>query len=213
MLLGSAFAEAQRSGFIVGIAPVGAQGFAPGFAPGFATPGSVPGVVQGVFPGVFPGIFTGPAVAPGIVPVGPGFFSTVNPPIVIPGFNQPMVVPFNAPVIVTNPSPFNGGFSQQFAHRQLHFTGTPHVHVVPHNFGVPVVSPGVVIIQPPVGHFGSPVPSQAIRSPEIGTSRVEVLRALGSPAATVLTRDGEILHYNGGITVFIQNGQVARPIR
>ena len=44
-----------------------------------------------------------------------------------------------------------------------------------------------------------------------GTPRADVLRLLGQPSVTVVTSTGETLHFTGGVTVIIQNGQVAGP--
>jgi hypothetical protein len=218
LLLGSVYAEAQRTGFAIGVAPTpfipggsiapsAAIGLAPGFQPGF-----VSGFHAGVSPGFQFGLSQGFQIglAPGFAPGVP----VVNPPLVIPGFHQPAVVPFHAhPAVVPFHAPVivhTGSLSTRFVHRQMHFTGIPHVHVVPHNFGTHVVSPGFVAV-PPIGHFITPAPTAAPMPPAVGTSREAVLKQLGHPVATVLMREGEILHFNGGLKVFIQNGQVASP--
>ena len=55
---------------------------------------------------------------------------------------------------------------------------------------------------------GSPVVAPVM---PVGTSRAEVLRTLGQPTVSVFTNTGETLHFSGGATVVIQNGQVAGP--
>jgi hypothetical protein len=45
--------------------------------------------------------------------------------------------------------------------------------------------------------------------PPAGTTREQVIQQFGNPAASVITRDGETLVFNGGLTIFLQNGQVA----
>ena len=192
---------------------------------------------------------------------------TVNPPLVIPGFSQPMVVPFTtaqstfgfpavgmpaygfptygipaygfpaygfpaygfpaygfpaygvpaygvpaygvpaygvppvqAPLIVTRP---------EFHHRNG-FVGAP---------GAPgqIIVPGAVFTNAPQSRFGppsTPVVAAAPAAPfvpQVGMPRTEVLRQFGQPSATVITRTGETLYFPGGVTVIIQNGQVAGP--
>jgi hypothetical protein len=163
-----------------------------------------------------------PAVNPAIVA------ATVNPPLVIPGFSQPMVVPFTtapatfgfptvgiptvgiyptfgfppvqAPLIVTRP---------EFHHRN----GFVAAQVGPGQ----IIVPGAVFTNAPQGHFGpplSPVVAAAPTAPfvpQIRMPRTEVLRQFGQPSATVITRTGETLYFTGGVTVIIQNGQVAGP--
>jgi len=67
-------------------------------------------------------------------------------------------------------------------------------------FPANAVQPGLPFV-PPV----RPVP------PLIGTPRAEVLRRFGEPSVTVITSTGETLFFTGGVTVIIQNGQVAGP--
>ena|SRR5438093_9577515 len=66
--------------------------------------------------------------------------------------------------------------------------------------GLPFVQPGLPFVQPV-----RPVP------PLVGTPRAEVLRQFGQPSVTVITSTGETLFFTGGVTVIIQNGQVAGP--
>jgi hypothetical protein len=71
--------------------------------------------------------------------------------------------------------------------------------------------PGVIIVQPaPRPHF-SPrsEATPALPAPLVGTARADVIAQLGRPNASVMTKDGETLLYAGGLTVFMQNGQVA----
>lgn len=193
LLLTPLLAEAQRAGFIVGIAPPAPQAFA--VAPAFAT--TQGWAVQGFVPVAPPLMIQQPHVIGGFHGGFPGGFPG--------GFNLPAGVVYNGPVIVTQPRPH---------HRVFH--GNP---------GASVIVPGVVIVQPPVSYFGTP-PAWAVRPhsivtppappspsapPAVGTGREDVVRTLGVPPVTRITRDGEVLYYSGGITVFIENGQVARP--
>jgi hypothetical protein len=137
---------------------------------------------------------------------------TVNPPLVIPGFSQPMTVPFTAaptpmwfpqaPVFVTRPAfqqPFQPQFYQQFR-QQNAFVPAQTVIIQT----VPVV---------PQTYFGPPVATVAPVAPVVpviltGTPRAQVLVQLGQPSVSIVTRSGETLYFNGGVTVIIQNGQV-----
>jgi hypothetical protein len=58
--------------------------------------------------------------------------------------------------------------------------------------------------QPPFARPGNMMPA-------LGTPRVDVLRQFGQPSVTVITSTGETLYFTGGVTVIIQNGQVAGP--
>lgn len=131
-------------------------------------------------------------VAAGIATAAP---QIVTQPVVIQfnQFNQ-----FNGPVIVTQQTarPHGGAF-------------LPNV-VVPVTPSVPSMSPGVAIVQT-FNAFGTPMPAQAVRTPAAGTPRADVIRVLGQPTATVLTRDREVLYFNGGVTILIENGQVSGP--
>jgi hypothetical protein len=77
----------------------------------------------------------------------------------------------------------------------------------------PVVNPSPTLffpantVQPglPIGPSVHPGP------PLAGTPRAEVLRQFGQPSVTVITSTGETLFFTGGVTVIIQNGQVAGP--
>ena len=163
--------------------------------------------------------------------------ATVNPPLVIPGFSQPMVVPFTtapstfgfpaigiptvgmpaygfpaygfptfgfpavqAPLIVTRP---------EFHHRNG-FVGAP---VAPGQ----IIIPGAVFTNAPQSRFGPPsTPVVAVAPaapfvPQVGMPRTEVLRQFGPPSVSVYTCAGETLYFTGGVTVIIQNGQVAGP--
>jgi hypothetical protein len=130
----------------------------------------------------------------------PAFQPTINPPLVIPGFSQPIVVPFgaNVPTIVTAPfpaSPFWFSPGQQFAVSQPRF----HHH---QGFGF---QPGaVVIVSPPQTAFAPQVNTVV----PVGTPRAHVIARFGQPSVTVITSTTETMHFNGGVTVIIQNGQV-----
>jgi hypothetical protein len=57
------------------------------------------------------------------------------------------------------------------------------------------------------------VPVQQVRPglPVVGTPRADVIRQFGAPSVTIITSAGETMHFSGGVTVIIQNGQVAGP--
>jgi hypothetical protein len=176
-------AEAQRTGFHVGIAgPPAVRHFQPGFHPGF-------------------GFHTGPGFHPG-AGFHPGFGSTVNPPLIIPGFSRPVVVPFTAaPVTGFVTSPVQPFVPAGFHHRRGHGFARG---------GVVVNAPPVASV-PPALAFGPPVvangPSPIGPFPA-GTPRAHVIAQLGTPVVTVVTTTGETLYFNGGVTVIMQNGQV-----
>lgn len=190
---------AQHVGFRVGIAPAVSPthviGTHPGFHPGFH-PGVHPGVHPGFHPGFHPVTGMAPvhAITPFVnTPVAP-FQSrrVLNPPIVVPGFSQPMVIGYPGPQGPT--------------------VAVPTVVYVPGAVYYPntVVYPGTTVIvqQPhaPRGHFRT---GPAVVS--IGTPRDRVLQQLGQPTVTVFSHNGETLHFKDGISVFIQNGHVAGP--
>ncbi len=123
----------------------------------------------------------------GFIPAPP----MITPPVVIQfnQFNQ-----FNGPVVVTQQT-----------------VRSPRGHAYPSNVVIPVIGPGVAIVQAPISTFGAPAPAQAVRMPLSGTPRADVLRTLGQPTAIRITRDREVLYFNGGVTVLIENGQVSGP--
>jgi hypothetical protein len=88
-----------------------------------------------------------------------------------------------------------------------------HRHLIPGPPIIPgvIVSPSPVVPVPSPGGFGTPFGVGGRRLPPFGTPRAEVLRLLGSPLVTVFTSAGETLHFTGGVTVIIQNGQVVGP--
>ena len=171
----------------------------------------------------------------GIAPaVNPAMIApTVNPPLVIPGFAQPMVVPFTAaPATFGFPAfgflPANGfqtfGFSPfGFSPVQAPLIVTrPEFHhrngfVVAPTAPAQIIVPGTVITYAPQSRFGQPfAPVVAVAPaapfvPQVGMPRTEVLRQFGQPSATVITRTSETLYFTGGVTIIIQNGQVAGP--
>jgi len=136
---------------------------------------------------------------------------TINQPIVVPGFSQPMIVPFTGqstfgfpptqpPAIVTRPKFHHGNtivVVQQIP--QTCCVWQPQV-MIPGQ----VFTPGAVIVSQPQAFFGPPI-AQTIQA---GTPRAQVLVQLGRPSVTIVTSTGETMHFNGGVTVIIQNGQV-----
>ncbi len=104
------------------------------------------------------------------------------------------------------------------------FVGVPAVVAVPQPIVaiqtviIPnqVLLPGQTIVPPPGQPFPQPAPQRFVPAfthpvPPIGTLRPEVLRQFGQPMVTVMTSTSETLYFNGGVTVIIQNGQVAGP--
>ena len=188
---------AQHAGFRIAIAPAAPQ---PMIIPGFAQP-------------VAP--FTNLPTSTFAYAPAPAF-----------GF-PPHHVP-HLPVVVTNRgflrqtgfvgAPF-GTFAPQFPQTvgpsqiiaPAHVIGPTHVvgaALIP----VPVIVPPVILPVPviavPQSHFGPP---QAQIVFPIGTPRERVIRQFGQPAVTIITRGAETLQFRGGVTVIIQDGQVAGP--
>lgn len=147
---------------------------------------------------------------------------TINPPLVVPWFSQPIVMPFTTVPVV----PFTAGPSPMWfppAQAPLIVTRAPfqqrfhpqvHQQFRQQNAFVPAQT---VIIQTvpaaPQAYFGPPVttvaPVVAVAPVvRVGTPRAQVLAQLGRPTVTIVTRTGETLYFNGGVTVIIQNGQV-----
>src|SRR5437899_539046 len=154
-------------------------------------------------------------------------------PVVTPGFGQPLPVPFGVastfgfpaaqlPFIV-NPGGFGGfGVSPGFGPLVFGCCAVPQV-IVPGQVSFPgrIVAPGALGFRPRIvpgrtvfpGFFPGQilVPRQTVfvaGLPSIGTPREQVLRQFGSPTVSIITGAGETLHFSGGVTIFIQNGQV-----
>jgi hypothetical protein len=189
---------AQRSGFQIGIAQPSVA-FAPTQAPAIATRGTF--VANPLLP---------PASAPIVIiqnqvvvsnPVFiPNQVFTPNP-VFVPGNGilDPNEFPvlFQTPTLVTNPVAAQMSVPTHIL--------APGQTVIPD----PTVQPP---FQPMQSHFGPPPstqrPSQQqLTPPAVGTPRADVLQQLGRPLATVTTRTGETLFFDG-ITVTLQNGQV-----
>ena len=158
------------------------------------------------------------------VGVAPAF----RAPVVTPGFGQPLPVPFGVastfgfpaaqmPSIV-NPGGF--GVAPGFGRVPFGCCAVPQVFV-PGQVFFPgqIVAPGQIIV-PGRTLFPGFVPGQVLiprqtvfvagLSP-IGTPREQVVRQFGSPTVSIITSTGETLHFSGGVSIFIQNGQVASP--
>jgi hypothetical protein len=228
LVLGVAPLMGQRAGFQIGIAPpVNTPIIVSGFGPPAVLPfPAVPTTAFGAFPGFgiqpgspfgFPGFGIQPGSPFGFPPVST--FGATQPPAIITRFGRvPAVVPGSvivpgsvfvpgsvivpgsvvvpAPFVTPVPFPFNTS------------AAFPLPNVPSPVFGpTQVVTPGSVFFERPQSSFGPP----ARGIPPIGTPRAEVLKTLGQPTVTVITNNGETLHFNGGVTVIIQNGQVAGP--
>lgn len=76
--------------------------------------------------------------------------------------------------------------------------------------GVASPAPAVVYPTAPLQPAFPVLPAPRTHLP-YGTPRAEVLRVYGQPLVTVITSAGETLHFSGGVTIIIQNGQVAGP--
>lgn len=214
---------AQNMGFRIGIAPaINIPMVTPGFAQPFAAPF-----------GVAPSTFGFPATqAPFIV--GPGGFgvhqgfghhqgfgqapfgccAVQTPQIIFPGqvFVPGQII---GPAQVFVPAQTIGVPGQVFVPGQTVFpqpTFFPQPTVFPGQAVFPgqVFVPGTIVtpgLQPAT--FG--VAPTAPGMPSIGTPRTQVLSQFGPPTVSIITSTGETLYFNGGITIFIQNGQVASP--
>ncbi len=207
VLLSASNSMAQHSGFQIAIAPPNAPaGFGPAFGPQpfVVLPGN-----PGFGPYGFPPTQTPMVVRQRQLPPGSQFaFNPYGsfaypslPQVAIP--NQILMV---APgQIITSGQVFVGGIPATVA--------APGQVFIPTQVLVPgqVFLPGVVIQQVPPARFVSLGPPIAGVTPPVGTRRADVLRQFGQPTVSVITRDGETLHFSGGVTVFIQNDQVASP--
>lgn len=172
---------AQHVGFQIAIAPTVAQ---PIVVPGFSQPMFwPPGTVM---PAAAPFL---PTQAP--VVIRPGGFAVASPFVAYPPQVQQVVVPYAMPYWTPYATPYGFPYATPY--------GTP--------YAAPYFAPTVVIRNDvPQAHFGPP-----ITTPAAGTPRAQVIRQFGSPSVTIITRSGETLYFNGGVTVIIQNGQVAGP--
>ena len=164
-----------------------------GFQIGIAQPpvGPPPPVPLQRSPGTFGVTQVPPIVAPfPFGPVGPAF--PLAPPFQLgPPLPSVPLVPNFPTVIVPNHILVPG---------QTAFPPVPNVSGFPPGvFPVTPVSPAFPL---PPGRPGAPYP---------GMPRADVIRLLGQPSITIITSSGETLHFQGGVTVIIQNGQVAGP--
>ncbi len=200
-VLGVGNLMAQGVGFGFGIVPAFR---APVVNPGFAQPLLVPFGASSTF-GV-PGIHT-PSMVNGGFGVHLGFGSVpfrccVAPRVFVPGqafVPGQIVAPGLGPIIVPGtvfPGFFPGRiFAPGVFQQQAVF---PQATARPARIFVP----GTIVI----ARF-SAVPVAGL--PPIGTPREQVVRQLGAPTVSIATSTGETLHFGGGVTIFIQNGQVA----
>jgi hypothetical protein len=92
----------------------------------------------------------------------------------------------------------------------------PVVPLVP-NFPT-VIVPNQVLRPGQTTVSAQPVPQGPPRGPGLrhgppprGTPRADVLQQFGQPSVTIITSTGETLYFTGGVTVILQNGQVAGP--
>lgn len=193
---------AQRAGFQIAIAP---QANAPMVIPGFSQPMVWPQLVMApqmvqqlpvvIQPGSTFGFPTtqnpyvvthGGFVAGNVFPTGPVFFCP-------PQAQVPYVNPYANPYVNTYVNPYVNPYVNSYVNPYAYAT------------------PTVVINNPPQSHFGPAPATPAVTMPVPGTSRAQVIQQFGAPSVTIVTRSGETLYFNGGVTVIIQNGQVAGP--
>ena len=136
-------------------------------------------------------------------PVMPFVSSPVTPFGVIPAITPPIISTFPAPNFFFNT---NAGF------------GVANVQPVPIVVGPPFIPNSGVTVIVPQTNFIAPVvvaptaaPAPPVRRPfhvPAGTPRAQVIQQLGAPAVTIVTRDGEVLGFSSGVTIYLQNGIV-----
>jgi hypothetical protein len=187
----------QHRGYAIAVAP---QARPPAAAP-YWGPATVPFGVGQSIGGPVQQMIPGPHLIPGFpVPVQPFFNTPVQPFL-----NAPVQPFFNAPV-----QPFGGAFPP---------TRAPYV-VRPHDQGrrhgsqiiVPRGPSNVIVVQGPNQFVTHQPDGRRVRQlPPIGTPRDQVILLLGKPSVTMFKQDGETLFYSDGLSVFIQNGQMAGP--
>jgi len=206
---------AQRIGFRVGIAPALR---APVVTPGFAQPLPVPfGVASSTFG--FPATQTPFIVNSGGFGVHRGFGRVPfpccvvqAPQIIVPGQvvvpNQILAPGARGPgqiIVRVFPGFVPGGI---LVSRPTVFQQQT---VFPRSTArsAQVFVPGTIVtgVLQPSKFAGVPVTGL----PPIGTPRQQVVSQFGSPTVSIVTGTGETLHFGGGVTIFIQNGQVASP--
>ncbi len=212
LTLNPAISNAQRAGFVTGLAQppaVGAQN---------------PHGTFSANPLAFSGVQTGPGSPVIIVNPSQVFITnqTTNQTIVPSrgfGTNQgfvtnPVFIPNQVfvpnqvfipnQVFVPNPISVGNPFSNQVVvPTQMLIPGQTTIQTGTSPFPAQVVVPSNA-------HFGPQAPSQPVH-PSAGTARADVIRQFGQPVMTVVSSQGETLYFSGGITVIMQNGQVISP--
>jgi hypothetical protein len=130
--------------------------------------------------------------------------------------NAMTLPPNNGFIPQSNIAPFMGTPVQPFITAPVQGFGVnPFSHHPRHR--AQVIGPATYVVQqPPQSYFfaAGPPPGPAVQPNAplaISTPRSTVISRLGLPLVSVFTPSGETLYYNGGITVFIQNGQVVLP--
>lgn len=180
-------------------------------------------LIQGIPVALPPGAVYGvPVMQTPVIVTRGGFFSgaviTAGPPVVtVPQVYSPYANPYINPYNPFNPyanpyvnvTPYANPYAPNYANPYINsYVVNPYVNP----YAVP---PTVIINNPPQSYFGPPVttvtPPPGPALPPPGTPRAQVLRQFGVPNVTIVTSNGETLYFNGGVTVIIQNGQVAGP--
>lgn len=165
----------------------------------------------------------------------PAFQSSVQPFPVSPvqqfGFGPSPITPFGfgvtphmvPPIISTSYSPIFGQFQQLTSGSGI--AGNGITIIVPNGTmftsGNIFTNSTVIYQQPSVlgqNHSTGVIKQQAqptaqpvYTPPAVGTPRNQVLQEFGTPSATVITREGEVLFFTGGVEIIIRDGKVARP--
>ena len=156
----------------------------------------------------------------------PAFQSSVQPFVVSPvqafGFGPSPITPFGfgvtphmvPPIISTSYSPIFSQFQQQSA--------LPFANGTVYTNGNLIANSTVIYQQPSVlGQNNSPRVMQQQQAqptaqpvytpPAVGTPRTQVLQEFGTPSASIITLEGEVLFFTGGVEIVIRDGKVARP--
>jgi hypothetical protein len=175
----------------------------------------------GIVPTMLPPGTTQPWPATPIAPFGSGLYFVPGGAKVVPETPGTQIIPsfpgFNGQPAMKHPiAPFVTSPVQPFASHPG-FPATPVPRTI-HRRGLrgpaPIVTPNtplVIITNQPRAVFVSPrqqLQPQIRHIPSIGATRASVIAQWGSPAVTLITRQGETLIYTSGPTVVIQNGQV-----
>ncbi len=137
--------------------------------------------------------------------IGNGGFTTFQVIVVpVPVPIQPVLIP-QQPILIPNQILMPP--AQPFPVQNPVFI--PNQFLLP---GQTFVPPPVVQPAPAIIHVHAPrFPAAAVPVPVAGTPLPQLIQQFGQPTVRIITSRGEILQFTGGVTVTIQNGQVAGP--